>query len=77
MPLVAQALRKPLDMRGFSHIRGLTARAAIVGAFLLVSSPAFAEAGVSIPEPSDLALFGLGVLGLVLGRRGGRRKPRD
>ncbi len=44
---------------------------------LLCASPAFAEAGASIPEPADLALFGLGVAGLILGRRAARRKPRD
>jgi hypothetical protein len=36
-------------------------------------SPALA-AGTSVPEPTSMALFGLGVLGVVVGRRGARRK---
>ncbi len=44
---------------------------------LLATSPAFAQVGASVPEPSNIALFSLGVLGLILGRRGGRSKPRD
>ncbi len=43
---------------------------------LMVSAPAAAQAGTSVPEPSDMLLLGMGVLGLILGRRGGRsRKP--
>ncbi len=49
----------------------------IACAVLLVASPAMAQGGISIPEPSDLTLFGLGVVGLILGRRAARRKPRD
>ena len=47
----------------------------LVPAFLLLSltSPAFA-AGTAVPEPSSLALFGLGVLGVVVGRYGARRR---
>lgn len=30
-----------------------------------------------IPAPGDFALFGLGVLGLVLGRYGSRKRPPD
>ena len=43
---------------------------------LVLAAPAAAQAGTSIPEPSDMLLLGMGVLGLILGRRGGRsRKP--
>ena len=48
---------------------------------LFAASPLMAGIGAraaeSIPEPSNIALLGLGMLGLILGRRGGRRKPRD
>ncbi len=46
---------------------------------LILASPALAQAGTSIPEPSDMLLLSMGVLGLILGRRGGRsrRQPRD
>lgn len=44
-------------------------------AALLAATPALAQGSTSIPEPSDMALFGLGVLGVILGRRGARRKP--
>ena len=40
-----------------------------------MATPALAQGSTAIPEPTDLALFGLGVLGLILGRRGARRKP--
>jgi hypothetical protein len=43
-------------------------------ALVMLASPAHAEA-TKISEPSDLALFALGVIGLIIGRRGGRRKP--
>ena len=37
------------------------------------ASPALA-AGAAIPEPSSMALFGLGVVGVLIGRHGARRK---
>jgi hypothetical protein len=43
----------------------------------LAATPALAQSAVSIPEPTDLALFGLGVAGLIIGRRGARKKPKD
>jgi hypothetical protein len=47
-------------------------------AILLASAgTALASPGVSIPEPSDPWLFGLGVVGLWVGRRAARRRPRD
>ncbi len=52
-------------------------RAAFGAAVLFSASPALAASAESIPEPSNIALFGLGMIGLILGRRGGRRKPRD
>jgi hypothetical protein len=43
----------------------------------LLAAPALAQSPVSIPEPTDLALFALGFLGLIIGRQGARKKPRD
>ncbi len=42
-------------------------------ALLITAAPAYA-AETAIPEPSTLALFGLGVLGVIVGRQGSRRK---
>lgn len=45
-------------------------------AFLLLISAAPAWAGeTSVPEPSATLIFALGVLGIVVGRRGARRDP--
>ncbi|RXZ65319.1 PEP-CTERM sorting domain-containing protein [Pelagerythrobacter rhizovicinus] len=44
---------------------------------LFIAAPAEA-AGTPLPEPSNLALFGLGLAGLVIGRRmAARRKAPD
>lgn len=40
---------------------------------LTLPSPAMAQS-VSVPEPNDLALFALGVVGLVVGRHVARRR---
>ena len=50
--------------------------AILVGSFLS-ASPALAQAGSTIPEPSDMALLGLGLAGLVIGRYAARRKPDE
>lgn len=44
---------------------------------LAADGPALAGDGVSIPDPSAATLLALGVLGLIIGRQGGRRPPRD
>ena len=41
----------------------------------LTATPAAAAGWVDIPEPSDPWLFGLGVVGLLVGRRAARKKP--
>jgi hypothetical protein len=41
------------------------------------AAPAFAEGGTRIPEPSSLALFALGVLGVIVGRQASRRRGGD
>lgn len=44
----------------------------------LSASPAFAgEVGAQVPEASALTLFALGVLGILVGRRGAMRKKDD
>ncbi|WP_170004852.1 PEP-CTERM sorting domain-containing protein [Pseudopontixanthobacter vadosimaris] len=37
----------------------------------------FVVAQVSVPEPSNLALFALGLVGLVIGRQTSRRRRQD
>ena len=46
---------------------------------LLVPTPAHAWSGIQIPEPSNLALFALGLVGVAVGRRLSRhrRQPDD
>lgn len=40
---------------------------------LCATTPAMAQ-GSAVPEPSTLALFGLGALGVIVGRRSGRSR---
>ncbi len=39
-----------------------------------IATPALAAGGISIPEPSDLSLFALGVVGLLVGRHAAKRR---
>ena len=41
---------------------------------VLLAAPVTAHGGVAIPEPTDLALFSIGVIGLILGRRAARKR---
>ncbi len=51
---------------------------AIPPVLLLLAAPAHAAGGTPLPEPSNLALFGLGLAGLVIGRRmAAKRKTPD
>lgn len=43
---------------------------------ILAAAPAAAQAGSQVPEGSNLMLFGLGVLGVIVGRRASMRKNR-
>ena len=50
----------------------------LVPLYLLQASPAAASWNNQIPEPSDLALFALGLLGVIIGRHGFERvRKRD
>ncbi|MDC0886246.1 PEP-CTERM sorting domain-containing protein [Altererythrobacter sp.] len=48
-----------------------------MSAAYLAAVPASAASGIAIPEPSNWALFGLGVLGVLIGRFGVRTRRRD
>lgn len=52
----------------------------LVPIFTLAAAPASAAGGAIVPDPSDLALFALGLLGVIIGHRSVRmsnRKGRD
>lgn len=49
----------------------LLATALLLGA----STAAHAAGSIQIPEPTDLLLFSMGVLGLIVGRQAARKKP--
>jgi hypothetical protein len=38
------------------------------------ATPALAGTSSAVPEPSSLVLFGLGAVGVIVGRRGGRSR---
>ena len=43
---------------------------------ILFASPALAQSGgSSIPDPSGIALFGMGLAGVIIGRHFSRRRP--
>lgn len=44
---------------------------------ILLASPAFGATGSEVAEPSSMALFGLAVLGVLVGRQAARRGPRS
>ena len=47
----------------------------VVVAVLLSVAPAMAQSsGISIPEPTDGALFGMGLVGLIVGRHIAKRR---
>ena len=54
-------------------MRKLTNLASAIAVSLLAAQPAFAQSGV-MTEPSDLSLLALGLIGVVLGQRGARKR---
>lgn len=50
---------------------------ALVFLLMLSAAPAAASGGTAVPEPSDLALFTLGLAGLIIGRQSVKRRRRD
>ncbi len=46
-------------------------------AFLAMGTPALAQDGIGIPEPTDMILFGLAVAGVLIGRRSSKAPPHD
>lgn len=46
-------------------------------ALLVMSTPALAQGSIKIPEPTDIALFGLAIAGLIIGRRSSKAPPYD
>lgn len=63
-----------------SHLRSLRrAWPQVLIALLALGAdaPALAGNGVSVPDPGAATLLALGVLGLVIGRNGGRRPPGE
>lgn len=50
---------------------------ALIPLYLLQAAPAAASWSNPVPEPSDLALFALGLLGVIIGRHGVSRSRKD
>jgi hypothetical protein len=48
-----------------------------LAALFMMSTPAFAQGSIKIPEPTDIVLFGLAVAGLIVGRRSSKAPPYD
>lgn len=44
---------------------------------LLSSAPAWARESAAVPEGSNLTLFALGVLGVIIGRRASMKRKSD
>jgi hypothetical protein len=44
---------------------------------LFAATPAMASGSSAVPEPNNLVLLGMGVAGLVMGRRAAKRRPKD
>jgi len=51
------------------------ARFFLLAIMALSATPASAASSIQVPEPSELGLFALAVLGLIIGRHTSRRTP--
>ena len=49
----------------------------VLAAVLVSATPACASGGTPLPEPSSLFLLGIGVAGVVVGRRFSRKRRPD
>lgn len=47
---------------------------AVVLLIALLATPAMAQASAAVPEPNNLVLLGMGVAGVLIGRRAARRR---
>ena len=64
-------------MKGFPVLaRGARTFAGGIAASLALAAPAHAQS-VTLPDPSGLTLFSLGVIGLIVGRRVAGRREDD
>jgi hypothetical protein len=52
-------------------------RIASAAMFAAIATPAVAQGSIAIPEPTDIALFGLAVAGLIIGRRSSKAPPYE
>lgn len=43
----------------------------------LTAEPALAQPRLAAPEPTDLIIWGVAVVGLIIGHQASRKKPRD
>jgi hypothetical protein len=79
--VLARDLRKPLQMAKFRTLRRAWPQALIALLALAADAPALANSAAggstAIPDPSAATLLALGVLGVIIGRFGGKRPPRD
>ena len=55
----------------------VTDRFILLAIALLLPAPALAQAAAQVPEASALTLFGLGIAGIIIGRRLSLRKSDE
>jgi len=64
-------------MQGNFFKKSIVIRITGLALLLCGTTPAWAGVSTSVPAPSALTLLALGVAGLLLGRHGSRRPPKD
>ena len=55
----------------------MVTRLVIAFAALVTSAPAWANDGTAVPEGSQLTLFALGLLGVIVGRRASMKRSKE